>query len=525
MIGILSKQLHIEAIKLVEAAFRRSVSEPLVTSFSPAIFAEQSEHIGIAVAINPDDADALELERFLASGDKKVVIFGSLPERLVQRLFAKRLDWPECDALWSKSLSAATYAFAESKASIRYIPDHPLTGGGDWNRALERFDFMDEWNNLGFGAITQGDSIWSLSQSIQVPVECCLADVMLDNKKVCSYAALSDEQHGSILWFNRPVGPIDSFEWHLVERFLASWRHETLPVVPVLLDLPWGHDAAITMRLDCDEDISSATELWRTYQKENIPFSLAIHTSNLNDDTHYDCLRNMLSEGVALLSHSATHAPNWGGSYEAAFHEASYSAQQIYDVTQYRVKYAVSPFHQTPEYSIQALCDSGYRGCIGGIIRNDPEFLFSRGGELAGMPKGFIGHSQQVMLHGDCLLEGEEPLAIYKKAFDLFYNSKMLFGYLDHPFSPRYQYGWESETQRLNAHKELIHYIQARAISPIFLSENDALDFILDKTSVVFEKIKYGYKVNLAGIPRTTLSPTLLFKNVLYKAEDGTILR
>src|SRR5690606_27172436 len=112
------------------------------------------------------------------------------------------------------------------------------------------------------------------------------------------------------------------------------------------------------------------------------------------------------------------------------------------------VPYAVSPFHQSPQYALEALCDVGYSGCIGGIIRNDPEFLLARGGELAGFPVGFIGHSQQCMLHGDCLLEAGDPLAIYKMAFDQALETRSLFGYLDHPFSERYQYGWVDEESR-----------------------------------------------------------------------------
>jgi hypothetical protein len=238
------------------------------------------------------------------------------------------------------------------------------------------------------------------------------------------------------------------------------------------------------MRLDCDEDISSACDLWKAYGKWGVPLSLAIHTSNLSDETHYAFLHEFCAAGGALLSHTATHAPNWGGSYEKARQEGYESCEKIEVATGIIVRYAVSPFHQSPLYALQGLCDSNYLGCIGGIIHNDPEFLLARGGELSGLPRGFVGHSQQTMLHGDCMLTKGDPLGIYKNAYDTAYETQALFGYLDHPFSARYQYGWDDERQRIEAHHELIEHIRKRARNPLFLDENQALDFLRERAAI-----------------------------------------
>jgi hypothetical protein len=147
-------------------------------------------------------------------------------------------------------------------------------------------------------------------------------------------------------------------------------------------------------------------------------------------------------------------------------------------VTGREVRYAVSPFHQTPHYALQALADLGYAGCIGGIIRNDPDFVLARGGELADLPAGFVGHSQQCMLHGDCLLADGDPLAVYRQAFDHAHATGTLFGYLDHPFSARYAYGWADEAARIDAHRQLIAHIRERARAPLFLHEDAAMDFL-----------------------------------------------
>ncbi|MDR8763636.1 hypothetical protein FEP90_05355 [Burkholderia multivorans] len=400
--------------------------------------------------------------------------------------FALRVDAAFASELAAASRSepAPTGDMRASRAAVDYTALTTTVGGDVWHRPFERFDFTDEWNNLGYGAIRCDGSIWSIAQAAQAASGEELARVRIDGTAIGSYAALWDSDASSVLWFNRAVGPIDSFEWRIVERFLSTHRADTLPLHPVLSEVPWGYDAAITSRLDCDEDVEAARPLWDAYRRMNVPFSLAVHTQNLHDSRHYSILRELLADGGAVLSHTATHAPNWGGSYDAALVEGLQSADLIRGVTGQTVRYAVSPFHQSPPYALRALADAGYEGCIGGIIRNDPEFLIARGGELAGLPSGFVGHSQQCMLHGDCMLASDDPLAVYKQAFDFAYQTRTLFGYLDHPFSERYQYGWRSEAQRIDAHEQLVAYIRAKAHKPLFMTEEAALDFLAARAGI-----------------------------------------
>jgi hypothetical protein len=433
----------------------------------------------------------------MGKGKRKLILFGDIPSTIAHKFECVQTEWPAAREHWSRSSSAPTYGQAESAGSIQYSSLAQHLGGKEWKRPMERFDFTDEWNNLGFGAIRADGSIWALSQALNVPSDKELASVHINGVRHSSYAALFDKPEASILWVNRPVGPIDSYEWRLVENYIASYRHEELPCHPVLREIPWGYDAAITMRLDCDEDVESARPLWNTYREMAVPFSLAVHTANLTDEKHYSILRELIASGGSVLSHTATHAPNWGGSYEAALLEGTSSAQAINTVTGIDVKYAVSPFHQSPPYALAALADAGYQGCIGGIIRNDPEFLLARGGYLANMPQGFIGHSQQCMLHGDCMLHEGDPLAVYKQAFDHVYETHTLFGYLDHPFSERYQYGWSDEASRIEAHRQFITYIRSKTSNPIFLNENDALDFLNFKSQARFIETDSGFKFEI----------------------------
>lgn len=481
MIELLSAPPDHKAAPLALAAFRRSVSK----TAARRIASPQSPNPAarILVAIEPDEAQATALLDRITKRSGKLILFGRLPPALCRHLGLRETVWPGKPAQWSRSPAAQSHANAKSPATIHYTRQAAPLSASHWQRPLERFDFTDEWNNLGYGAIRADASIWALAIPALAAPENTLAELIVDGQGISTWAALFERDESAILWFNRPTGPIDSFEWRLVERFLSSWRHDTLPCQPVLQEIPWGYEAAVTMRLDCDEDIDSARALHAAYRDMKVPFSLAVHTANLNDARHHALLKEMAQAGEAILSHTATHAPNWGGNYNAALNEARVSARQLKAITGQPVRYAVSPFHQSPPYALAALADAGYDGCIGGIIRNDPEFLLARGGSLAGLPDNFIGHSQQCMLHGDCLLRTDDPIAVFKSAFAHAKETRTLLGYLDHPFSERYQYGWLDEAARIAAHRDFIAHIRRDAPNTLFLSENDAMDFLRLKSA------------------------------------------
>jgi peptidoglycan/xylan/chitin deacetylase (PgdA/CDA1 family) len=505
MIGVLFSNKSAAAGRYVLAAVRRSVSATQAQWVSRSALASMSPNIIVAVDV-PQEWGA-DLLQWLRAQPRKLVIFGRVPLVLARYLNYAVAEFPGDFEAAGRSEAAPSGAARESRAAVRYTKLAQALAGREWHRPFERFDFTDEWNNLGYGAIRGDGSMWSIAEAGQVAAGAELASVCVADERVCSYAAQWDSEASSVLWFNRAVGPCDSFEWRTVESFLSSYRADALPSQPVLSEVPWGYDAAITSRLDCDEDVESARPLWQLYQRLGIPFSLAVHTQNLSHPKHHGILRELIVSGGAVLSHTATHAPNWGGSYDAAFEEGRQSAALLRDVVGRPVRYAVSPFHQSPPYALQGLSDAGYEGCIGGIIRNDPEFVLARGGTLAGLPSGFVGHSQQCMLHGDCMLNAGDPLAVFKLAFDLAYETRTLFGYLDHPFSERYQYGWPDEATRVAAHEQFIGYIRSRVAKPVFMHEEDALDFLTMKslTQVIEEDGVFRAQLPNAGSMPITL--------------------
>ena len=518
MIGVVSSYQNHLARDLVLGAVRRSVSRSMAELVAPA----DMEQRDVLFGISPCDRLGESLLSWLRGTPRKLIMFGDMPTNFIAQFGATAVTWPEPAEFWARSSVAKAYHSAESLAHVCYQAAAKPFGAADWSRALERFDFRDEWNNLGFGAIRVDQSIWALATKVRVPKENELAQIVWEGEVIASYAALFQVGDSSVLWVNRPVGSIDSFEWRLVEYFLAHWQKDILPCVPVISEIPLGYDAAITMRLDCDEDIMSARPLWEAYRGMGVPLSLAIHTNNLYDDVHNDFLREFCDAGGALMSHTATHAPNFGGSHEAALAEGLESRDRIFAVTGVSVDYAVSPFHQAPHYALQGLCDAGYKGCIGGIIRNDPEFLMARGGELAGLPQGFVGHSQQTMLHGDCMLAEGDPLAVFKMAFDRAVETRTLFGYLDHPFSGRYTYGWVDEEARVEAHRKFIAYMRQRSGNPWFIDEVMALNFLSARSAICLSCSTSGINVSVPNFGNVVFA--VEYKGSLHPLKNGTLL-
>lgn len=452
----------------------------------------------ISVFVSPIEEWASEIIDSMLQVGNKTLLLGELPNVLIAHFDAQVEPITELHTLASQCEPALLHSQSNSALNIRYRNIKGLSSPVSIRSCL-RYDFADEWNNLGFGAISANGSIWALSQMLKLPQAHVLGSLMIDDQETGVYAGVWCKDSyvaGAALWFNRPVGPIDSQEWRIVEEFISHLGYPECACQPVLAEIPYGYDAAVTMRLDCDEDVESARALWQLYKEMQVPFSLALHAKVLADSRHHVLPRDVIRDGGAILSHTATHAPNWGGSYDSAYREGRISADVIADVTGYRVRYAVSPFHQTPSYARSGLADAGYNGCIGGIIKNDYDFLMARSGVPPFGDRGFIGHTQQCMLHGDCMLADTDPLDVYKKAFELAKASRTFFGYLDHPFSERYQYGWSSEDQRLHMHQKFIEYIKGQG-KILFINEIEAMDYLHDRALVMIEKVddKFSYKL------------------------------
>jgi hypothetical protein len=495
-------------VEVVTKAFARSFTRGQVRRTCAP---KDSATSGVVVVLGPGDDDADWLEA-LARRPIKIVLLGALGPRMARLAGVTVPAVSEDLAVHCVCPPTPAHHTRESSATLVYAPSVLWKGSAPLRRSFCRFDFTDEWNNLGYGRIGVGDGPWSIPGVARGTTAKVIADIVTsDGGSQGAAATLRDLPNASILWFARPVGPVDGPDWAIVESFVGNYRRGELPCRPYLRDIPHGAGAAVTMRLDCDEDIASACPLFDLYRERGLPMSVAVRTGQLAHNANVMFLRDLFAAGGTILSHSVSHSPEWGGSMSAAETEARESKAWLQEhVPGLAVRFAVSPFHQNPTFVPAALAREGYQGFIGGTIACHPEYLMARGGIVPCGPDGFISHSQSCMLHGDCLLGDDDPLRIYKKAFCNAKDTGQFFGYLDHPFSERYTYGWANETERLKAHGDFLDFMMAECAradaSLLFVNEETCLDFMLEKSAadILFDSECGTFSVSrthAAGLP------------------------
>ena len=479
MISFHFHKLDNELAELVRMSFVRSFTQSQVCCNNA-----ESPDACVHVFINPVKSDYELLLKFTGA-PSKIIILGKIPTNIAELLGLEVENLPADSHLWDQCDAAPVYGFSESTAKIVY---KNLPGAIDnhiSNRPLLRYDFAEEWNNLGYGHVRTDGSVWSLACKAKLisSSSAKLASVCHGDEELTVFATLSAHDESEIMWVNRPVGFVDSHEFRLFETFITNYKSETLPCLPLIREIPYGYDAMISMRLDCDEDIATSRHLFELYKSLNVPFSLALRTGQPIKEEDVILINEVIDNGGAILSHSVNHKCNWENSFDEVKREAENSRDDILCWTDkiHNIEYAVSPFHQNPDYAVQALDASGYKGFIGGIICNDPQYLISSGGKVSAVLE-IISHSQQCMLHGDCMLNDvNDSLAVYKECAKYTINSGAAFGYLDHPFSERYQYGWLSEEQRVSVHNDLIKFLKSFG-NVLFVNENCLLDHIQKKS-------------------------------------------
>lgn len=472
---------------------------------------------GVVLAVSPADDDVGYFSALLTRGTK-LILFGPLGPALAELAGLALRPIDPAAATAATCPPAATYQCSESVGVISYAAEGLGAASPLRQRRLCRFDFADEWNNLGYGRIGLGDGPWSMAVTAQ-PLEAkTVAELDVGIAGAGGgVATVRDWPSAAVLWHARPVGPVDGLDWQVVESFVSHYRHGELACRPHLRDIPHGVAAAVTMRLDCDEDIASARPLFNLYRDARRPLSLAIKTDQPEHPEHLALLRDLQAAGGSILSHSMSHAPQWGGTAEAAEAEAAGSKAWLEDrLPGLTVRYAVSPFHQNPPYVPRALARAGLDGFVGGIIANDPEYLMARGGEVPYGPDGFVSHSQSCMLHGDCMLADGDRLRIFKEAFRTARAGSSFFGYLDHPFSARYAYGWHSEEDRLSAHSEFLATIAAECGDDgeglLFVNEDTCLDFMRDKARAMLAFDEDTGTFSVTGERTTDLPLSIAFR-------------
>lgn len=471
MITIVSS--NSSAAPLVEQALIRSCCANMVSRSEEFSLSSAPQ---ILVFIAPTEALAETIENAIQSSNKKIIILGAIPKSLHPMLNITIFDDYDLTP-YSDCPNALPNQATASKGAVIY-QDHIFSR--PFTRYFCRYDYADEWNNLGYGKIS-ATGIYSIAMPATVNTGENLGTIRVSGDRSLTFASIIDTDQTAVLWINREIGTVDGPDWKIVEDFISSFRADTLPTFPVLRDIPFGYQSAVTMRLDCDEDITSSNPMIDLYHHYGFPLSLAVKSSLLKNQSHLPTIQKLLQYGGSILSHSHLHYTQWGGDYETAFQEAAQSKKIIEDATGVDIDYVVSPFHQTPTFARQAINDAGYKGCIGGVMNSDPDFILSKGGMIS-HDYGLIGHSQQSMFHGHTVQANGNPLSVFEEAFSLSSVCGQIYGYLDHPFSDRYWYDWESEDIRLSYHEMFLKFL-AKQPENLMLNENDCLEFISLKSS------------------------------------------
>jgi hypothetical protein len=519
------------------AELKDIVGKALVRSFSEAQVRVSSlddvSEIPTSLVITTDGTATECLHRALAFGTvpRKVLIFGPIDESVAD-LIGLEIDaeFPfdsadSCAHVPQALPDAPTSTMAdESLLAVSYSRTHPLAETVPYQRRhFCRFDFFNEWNNLGYGRIGLNGSIWDLACPARADGAQEIATVHRgEDGTGILYCSLYEVEGLSVLWFNRSAGPVDGLDWAMVEEFFSNWRADELPCNPYLLDVPYGFSGAVTMRLDCDQGVASSLPLLQLYQDNGVPLSLALTTSLPIGPRDHQVIEKVIDGGGAVVSHSHTHPSDWGGTPIAA--QGEYRAASDWlcaHVPLSRPDLAVSPFHQNSVSILPALAREGCNAFVGGIIHNDPEYLMARAGRIPRVDASLVSLSQQCMLHGDSYHRRDgDGLELYKQSFEFSISARGLFGYLDHPFSEEYQYGWTDEAERCQVHQFFLSYIGSReGLWRPNLA--DALDFVRRK-AVTRVFVDDGQSLcsdspAVNGAP----SPAISYRGVVSAACDG----
>ena len=290
-----------------------------------------------------------------------------------------------------------------------------------------------------------------------------------------------------IIWVNRNLSLIDLPEWKIIEEFISNGYFNKYPCIPYVSEFSCTENGYITMRLDCDEDIESARQIYNLYKQYNLPISLAITTNQIVNKNKITTLPlEVYDYGGTILNHSHSHPINWGGTKDIIREEIKLSTNLIKKTFNINTEYAVSPFHHLTIEAIEVLNEQNYKGVVAGICSSHHEFLIIKGGSISD-ELNILLHSQQCMLHGDCLTS-TRSIDDYLKNFYLFSKIGYSTGFLDHPISQRYDYGWNNNQRQINAHKKIIEYLLSENIK--FVNQKEIFERLKSKDELKIEVIE-----------------------------------
>ena len=497
------------------------ITNSFIKSFTinQIILSEKPSKFDNAIFVFPNISDQNYYNIFnqiLGSKNNKIIFFGELNDELKTKFGIRNLN----DIKFNKIEEANRFSHKESDEKLFYNSDIPYLNkffNELQQRPLIRYDFAKEWNNHYYGHINDNDDLRSLTIKCEVNHENCVSFVKIGSHKIPLIANFNFGSN-NLLWINRRLGLIDLPEWRIVEDFVANYSEKNLPCIPFINELKQKEKGLVTMRLDCDEDIDSAFNIFELYKKFNLPISLAITTKLITESSNSAVLPKLVLEsGGTLLSHSHSHPNNWGGSKENIKYEVSHSKSLLKKTYGIDVNLAVSPFHHLDEIAVETLKENDFLGVVAGISSSHHKFLYFRGGGYSFKNKLII-HSQQCMLHGDCTNK-DRPIAEYFKPIIMLSKLNFSFGFLDHPISKRYDYGWGNHQNQTLSHKKIIEFCLKNSIN--IVTQEELFNRLKAKSNLKLSLKVVGEKelIKLENTSKEEVS--IHYKNKIYRCCDN----
>lgn len=490
---------------LIFSAFIRSFGLSQINQLENPIQKKEGIHIFTECTSKNSYTNIKEI----LSGEKnKIILNGKLNESLKSLLQIDKInsDFLKEELIPANSLKPSlSISKLHYKKNCNYLKEFLkcIT-----QRPIWRYDFDLEWNNHFYGNILNQNAMLDLSHYCRSDEKKYIA--YIENKFSEKVPLISEFQikNNIILWINRNLSVVDLPEWKIIEDFISCGYFSNFCCVPFLSEFSINEKGLITMRLDCDEDIESATEVFEIYKKNKLPISLAITTNQIvNNEMKYELPKKVINFGGTILNHSHTHPTNWGNTKDEIINEIKTSKRIIEESFGIKNEFAVSPFHHLTWDALEILEEMGFKGVVAGISSSHHEFLTSRGG-LIDEKLNILFHSQQCMIHGDCL-SPQRKIDDYLYAFSLFSKLGFSTGFLDHPISPRYDYGWDSKNRQVNSHKKIIEFLLEEQIK--FVSQEEMFDRLKFKEILEVENnfVNNKYFMEITNRSKYVLSITL----------------
>ena len=476
---------------LILESLKRSFTSSQINIYDP--FQKKYPGVHIFLECTSDNATN-NLRELLEIKNNKIILNGKL-NRWIQKLLKINILGSKFSHEEPKPANSLSPSVSNSNLKFNYKFNY-LKQFADLlkERPIWRFDFELEWNNSFSGNIIDKNEILNLSHYCSNNNNNNVVYIMNSNGDKIPLVAEFFINQNFLIWVNRNLSLIDLPEWKIIEEFISNGYFSKYPCIPYVSEFSSLENGLITMRLDCDEDIESARNIYTLYKKYDLPISLAITTNQIENKESISSLpREVYDYGGTILNHSHSHPINWGGTKDMISQEIELSTKIIKKAFNITTEYAVSPFHHLTTEAIEVLDEQNYKGVVAGICSSHHEFLIVKGGSINDK-LNILLHSQQCMVHGDCLTK-KRSLDDYLNNFNYFSKIGYSVGFLDHPISKRYDYGWNEPQRQINIHKQIIEFLLFKNIR--FVDQREIFERLKAKDQLNIEILKRDNEQNI----------------------------